>query len=150
MGEEDDADAVVAGGRQVDPVFGGDACEKAVRHLEQDARTVTRFGIGPRGTAMVKAFEYFERLFDDSFDRFFAPAAQGSSLRSPALDVSESERAYTVKLDLPGVAKGDVKIAIGGAPVSQIFADEIGADGYGKDAPSAIDMFLRFVGKGGN
>ena len=44
----------------------------------------------------------------------------------------------------------DVKIAIGGAPVSQIFADEIGADGYGKDAPSAIDMFLRFVGKGGN
>ena len=60
----------------------------------------------------------FERLFDDSFDRFFAPAAQGSSLRSPALDVSESERAYTVKLDLPGVAKEDVKIAIDGRRVS--------------------------------
>jgi HSP20 family protein len=60
----------------------------------------------------------FERLFDDSFDRFFAPAAQGSSLRSPALDVSESERAYTVKLDLPGVAKEDVNIAIDGRRVS--------------------------------
>jgi 5-methyltetrahydrofolate--homocysteine methyltransferase len=43
---------------------------------------------------------------------------------------------------------GHVKLAIGGAPVSQIFADEIGADGYGKDAPSAIEMFMAFVGKG--
>lgn len=60
----------------------------------------------------------FERLFDDSFDRFFAPAAQADKLRSPALDVSESERAYTVKLDLPGVAKEDVKIAIDGRRVS--------------------------------
>jgi HSP20 family protein len=59
-----------------------------------------------------------DRLFDDGFDRFFAPAAQGSSLRSPALDVSESERAYTVKLDLPGVAKEDVKIAIDGRRIN--------------------------------
>ena len=42
---------------------------------------------------------------------------------------------------------GDVKIAIGGAPVSQMFADEIGADGYGADASSAVDMFLELVGK---
>jgi HSP20 family protein len=60
----------------------------------------------------------FDRLFDDSFDPFFAPAAQDGKLRSPALDVSESERAYTVKLDLPGVAKDDVKIAIDGKRVS--------------------------------
>jgi HSP20 family protein len=60
----------------------------------------------------------FDRLFDDGFDRFFAPAAQGNTLRSPALDVSESERAYTVKLDLPGVAKEDVKIAIDGRRIS--------------------------------
>lgn len=60
----------------------------------------------------------FDRLFDDSIDQFFAPAAQAGKLRSPALDVSESERAYTVKLDLPGVAKEDVKIAIDGRRVS--------------------------------
>jgi HSP20 family protein len=62
----------------------------------------------------------FDRLFDDSFERFFAPAAQGGSelARSPALDVAESERAYTVKLDLPGVAKEDVKISIDGARIS--------------------------------
>ncbi len=60
----------------------------------------------------------FDRLFDDSFDQFFAPAAQADKLRSPALDVSESERAYTVKLDLPGAAKEDVKVAIDGRRVS--------------------------------
>lgn len=40
------------------------------------------------------------------------------------------------------------KFAIGGAPISQPFADEIGADGYGADASSAVDLFLYFMGKG--
>jgi 5-methyltetrahydrofolate--homocysteine methyltransferase len=40
------------------------------------------------------------------------------------------------------------KFAIGGAPISQMFADEIGADGYGADASSAVDLFLYFMGKG--
>jgi hypothetical protein len=39
-------------------------------------------------------------------------------------------------------------MAIGGAPISQMFADEIGADGYGSDASSAVDLFLYLVGKG--
>jgi 5-methyltetrahydrofolate--homocysteine methyltransferase len=43
---------------------------------------------------------------------------------------------------------GNIKMAIGGAPISQMFADEIGADGYGKDASSAVDMFLNMVAKG--
>jgi len=40
------------------------------------------------------------------------------------------------------------KFAIGGAPISQSFADEIGADGYGADASSAVDLFMYFMGKG--
>ena len=40
------------------------------------------------------------------------------------------------------------KFAIGGAPISQSYADEIGADGYGADASSAVDLFLYLVGKG--
>lgn len=43
---------------------------------------------------------------------------------------------------------GHVKMAIGGAPISQMYADEIGADGYGADASSAVDLFLYFAGKG--
>src|SRR5580700_12318873 len=40
------------------------------------------------------------------------------------------------------------KFAIGGAPISQSFADEIGADGYGSDASNAVDLFMYFMGKG--
>ena len=35
----------------------------------------------------------------------------------------------------------NVKLCVGGAPVSEMFADEVGADGYGADASSAIDLF---------
>jgi len=33
-----------------------------------------------------------------------------------------------------------VKIMIGGAPVTQDYADQIGADGYAADAASAVDL----------
>jgi 5-methyltetrahydrofolate--homocysteine methyltransferase len=38
-----------------------------------------------------------------------------------------------------------VKIAVGGAPVTQEFCDEIGADGYAADAASAVELFKRLV-----
>ena len=34
----------------------------------------------------------------------------------------------------------EVKIMIGGAPITQDYADEIGADGYAPDAASAVDL----------
>jgi len=40
---------------------------------------------------------------------------------------------------------GHIKMAIGGAPISQMYAEEVGADGYGADASSAVDLFLRLV-----
>ena len=48
-------------------------------------------------------------------------------------------------MDLKEKGLDDIKMAIGGAPVSQMFADEIGADGYGSDASSAVDLFLNLV-----
>ncbi|HUS38423.1 MAG: corrinoid protein [Pirellulales bacterium] len=36
---------------------------------------------------------------------------------------------------------GHIKICVGGAPVSEMFADEIGADGYAADAPGAVELF---------
>jgi len=38
------------------------------------------------------------------------------------------------------------KTMIGGAPVTQSFADEIGADGYSPDAASAVDLASRLAG----
>jgi 5-methyltetrahydrofolate--homocysteine methyltransferase len=42
--------------------------------------------------------------------------------------------------------KGKVKIMVGGAPVTQRFADQIGADGYAPDAGSAAKMARTFFG----
>lgn len=39
-----------------------------------------------------------------------------------------------------------VKCIVGGAPVSQGFADEIGADGYAPDAASAAELCTKLVG----
>ena len=39
-----------------------------------------------------------------------------------------------------------VKTIIGGAPVTQAFADQIGADGYSADAPGAVKLVKQLVG----
>ncbi len=36
--------------------------------------------------------------------------------------------------------RGDLKVIIGGAPVTADFAEEIGADGYAPDGPSAVEL----------
>jgi methanogenic corrinoid protein MtbC1 len=41
--------------------------------------------------------------------------------------------------------RSQVKVMIGGAPVTQSWADEIGADGYAEDAISAIDLAYRLI-----
>ena len=42
--------------------------------------------------------------------------------------------------------KDKVKVMIGGAPVTQDYADEIGADGYAPDAASAVDKAKQLIG----
>ncbi|MBE0548718.1 MAG: Hsp20/alpha crystallin family protein [Rubrivivax sp.] len=61
-----------------------------------------------------------DRLFDDGFESVFGALAptEGATSRSPALDVTESERDYSVKLDMPGVAKEDIKVMIDGRHVT--------------------------------
>lgn len=39
----------------------------------------------------------------------------------------------------------DVKILVGGAPVTQEFAEDMGADGYGKDAIECVDMAKELI-----
>jgi 5-methyltetrahydrofolate--homocysteine methyltransferase len=44
----------------------------------------------------------------------------------------------------------DVRIMIGGAPVTQKFADEIGADGYAPDAASSVELAAQLLGISAN
>ncbi len=48
------------------------------------------------------------------------------------------------KLKAAGL-RGDVKVIIGGAPTTQEWADEIGADGWAGDAVSAVSLVKQLV-----
>jgi len=41
-----------------------------------------------------------------------------------------------------------VKVMVGGAPITQKYADEIGADGFGPDAATAVDRARELIGTG--
>jgi 5-methyltetrahydrofolate--homocysteine methyltransferase len=42
--------------------------------------------------------------------------------------------------------RSNIKVMVGGAPITQEFADEIGADGYSEDAASAAELAKKLVG----
>src|SRR6266481_3254599 len=94
-------------------------------------------------------FEVMDIGVDQSIEKFliateqFKPDIIGMS----ALLTTTMTYMKTVIDGFKEKGKGHIKMAIGGAPISQMYADEIGADGYGADASSAVDLFLRLVAK---
>lgn len=62
----------------------------------------------------------FDPLFSDNFDaamrRFFAPTPFDTDIQplKMRIDVTESEAAYTVKADIPGVKKEDISVRVDG------------------------------------
>jgi len=53
----------------------------------------------------------------------------------------------TVKAISKAGLRDKIKIMVGGAPVTQDFADRIGADGYAKDAFEAVNKAFSLIGK---
>jgi HSP20 family protein len=69
----------------------------------------------------VRFSRHFDSLLDDTLDSFFvrtsvAPAADAT--RAPAMDISESDSAYTVTLDVPGLTREQLKVSVEGKRVS--------------------------------
>lgn len=55
-----------------------------------------------------------DRLFDETLDRVFARPVERPASRTPAMDVSESDTAYTVLFDMPGAVKEQLKVTVEG------------------------------------
>jgi 5-methyltetrahydrofolate--homocysteine methyltransferase len=53
---------------------------------------------------------------------------------------------HTIKALEEAGLRSQVCVMVGGAPVTQAFADQIGADGYASNAATAADLAKRFVG----
>jgi 5-methyltetrahydrofolate--homocysteine methyltransferase len=91
-------------------------------------------------------FEVIDLGVDVSPDKFAAEAkAKGVNLigMSALLTTTMPGMEKTIKaLKQAGVT---AKIMVGGAPVTQTFADKVGAHGYAPDAASAVDTAKRLV-----
>jgi methanogenic corrinoid protein MtbC1 len=94
-------------------------------------------------------FEVHDIGVDQSVEKFMAAADRVSAtiVGMSALLTTTMTYMKTVVDGFEAAGKGHVKMAVGGAPISQMFADEIGADGYGANASAAVDLFLRLAGK---
>jgi 5-methyltetrahydrofolate--homocysteine methyltransferase len=94
-------------------------------------------------------FEVIDLGVDTSPDDFIdaveehRPALLGMSA---LLTTTMPNMGKTIDAFIDADLRDDVKIMVGGAPVTQEFADDMGADGYGKDAVAAVTLAKQLVG----
>ena len=83
-----------------------------------------------------------DRMFEDRLERACTAASNAASTvasaRTPALDVIDNDSSYVAVLDMPGVAKADVKITVAGRRVT-VQAEPAKAD----DAPDVANLIHR-------
>ena len=93
-------------------------------------------------------FEVIDLGIDVSADKFVEAVKE----HKPNI-IAMSALLTTTMVNMPEVIKAleaaglreKVKIMIGGAPITQNYADQIGADGYSPDAASAVDNAKTFI-----
>ena len=100
-----------------------------------------------RTSRFVQEAPQFSRAFDQFFDEPLSRLLGGSSsdaapARVPSLDVTESDTAYTVAFDVPGVTRDQLKVTVEGRRVSietvepaKVEAVEASTEDAAKDAP---------------
>ncbi|MBU0755317.1 MAG: corrinoid protein [Planctomycetes bacterium] len=81
-------------------------------------------------------------------ERFVEEAVQQNACAvalSALLTTTMGSMVETVRLMKRQDGTGRIKILVGGAPVTQAFCDEIGADGYGASAPEGVELLDRYL-----
>ena len=96
-------------------------------------------------------FEVHDIGVDQSVEKFMAAADRCNPdiIGMSALLTTTMTYMKTVIDGFKAAGRDQVRMAVGGAPISQMFADEIGADGYGANASAAVDLFLRLAAERG-
>ncbi|MBQ3762330.1 MAG: corrinoid protein [Clostridia bacterium] len=80
-------------------------------------------------------------------DAFVNAAKEGANIvaMSALLTTTMPMMATTIKALEDAGVRDKVKVMIGGAPITQEYADQIGADGYSTDAASAAELAKRLI-----
>lgn len=82
-----------------------------------------------------------EDEFIDAVEEHEAPLMGMSAL----LTTTMPNMGKTIEAFIDADLRDDVKIMVGGAPVTQTFADDMGADGYGADALACVELATRLL-----
>lgn len=85
-------------------------------------------------------FEVNDLGTDVAPEAFVEAAEQGAQILCMSALLTTTMPAMKTTIDLLRAKGLDTMVMIGGAPVTQAYADEIGATGYTSDAASAVDM----------
>jgi 5-methyltetrahydrofolate--homocysteine methyltransferase len=95
-------------------------------------------------------FEVFDVGIDVPAEKF-VEAIKGKSpdilALSALLTTTMPEMKKTIDALIQAGVRSQVKVIVGGAPVTRAYADEIGADGYGENASSAVTIARQLMGK---
>ncbi len=93
-------------------------------------------------------FEVHDLGVDVSAERFVETVKQTGAtlvgLSALLTTTMMGQKKVIEELDRAGL-RGGVKVLVGGAPVSQAFAESIGADGYAQDAVAAVELATRLA-----
>jgi 5-methyltetrahydrofolate--homocysteine methyltransferase len=94
-------------------------------------------------------FEIMDLGIDVAPEKFVEAAKQGAQVIAMSALLTTTMTAMKTTIDALKEAgvQDKVKTMIGGAPVTQNYADEIGADGYARDAASGADKAKELLGK---
>ena len=76
----------------------------------------------------------------DDFIDAFEEHSPGLLGMSALLTTTMPNMGVTIEAFIDAGLRDDVAIMVGGAPVTQDFADDMGADGYGKDAVACVEL----------
>jgi 5-methyltetrahydrofolate--homocysteine methyltransferase len=94
-------------------------------------------------------FEVIDLGVDVAPEKFAEHIAKGVDIiaMSSLLTTTMPNMKTTIEVINQTGQRSKVKIMVGGAPVTQSYADEIGADGYSADASSAVRKARELIGK---
>jgi len=95
-------------------------------------------------------FEVNDLGIDVSPEKFVEAVKEGGNVvaMSALLTTTMTAMKTTLEALKEAGVRDKIKTMIGGAPVTQNYADEIGADGYARDAASAADKAKELMGIG--
>ena len=139
------ARAMKAGMKHIEPILSASGVEPVAKVLMGTVKGDLH-DIGKNLCIMMlrgSGFEVVDLGVDTSEDEFIDAIEEHEASilgMSALLTTTMPNMGKTIEALIDAGIRDDVMIMVGGAPVTQEFADDMGADGYGKDALSCVNL----------